>query len=271
MLIKVMFLLTSLPWFALAGFESNGRGARPIALSNAFVAMGNSPWSTVYNPAGLASCYGSEGSLYLSPQQFGMKELRTISAAGVIPFGGGSAGLVLGQFGFELYRETELTAGVGGTIDDGIAIGGAFNIVRISLERYGTATISSYDLGALLEIVSGLRIGFDWKNVTAAKIAGTGESLPQLLATGLCYDLSAESRATMELEKDIRFPFSLKAGLEHTFLRVLTLRVGMCNNPDKFSCGLGLRVAGFELSYAGYNHAQLGWTHQIEISFKVEQ
>lgn len=271
MLIKMMLLLTSLPWFAFAGFENNGRGARPIALSNAFIAVGNSPWSTVYNSAGLASCRSYEGTLFLSPQQFGLKELRTINAAGVVPFGGGAVGFVVGQFGFDLYRETEFTIGVGGIIDDGVTVGGAVNVFRLSLERYGSASIRSYDLGALIEIVSELRIGFDWKNVTAAKIAGTGESLPQLLATGLCYDLSADSRMTIELEKDIRFPFSLRMGFEHSFLQVLTLRFGMSSNPDKFSCGFGLRGAGFELSYAGYSHSQLGWTHQIEISFKVDQ
>jgi hypothetical protein len=212
-----------------------------------------------------------EGTLFLSPQQFGLKELRTVSAAGVVPFNIGSLGIVVGQFGFQLYRETEFTAGVGSTIGEGISVGGAVNLVWLSLERYGSTAIRSCDMGALVDIVDGLRIGFDWKNVTAAKIAGTGESLPQVLATGLCYDLSADSRLTMELEKDIRFPFSLKMGLEHSFLQVLTLRFGMCNNPDKFSCGLGLRIAGFELSYAGYSHAQLGWTHQIEISFKMDQ
>jgi len=267
---KVMFLLTSLPCFVLAGFENNGRGARPIALSNAFVAVGNSPWSTVYNPAGLASCHALEGTLFLSPQQFGLNELRTISAAGVIPFSIGSVGIVVGQFGFNLYRETECTVGVGGSIDEDIAVGGAVNVVRISLDRYGSAAICTCDLGALIKVVDGLRIGFDWKNVTAAKIAGTGETLPQLLATGLCYDLSPDSRLTMELEKDIRFPFSLKMGLEHSFLQVLSLRVGMCSNPDKISCGLGLRIAACELSYAGYSHSQLGWTHQIEISFKMD-
>ena len=265
-----MFLLTSFPLLVLAGFENNGRGARPIALADAFVAVGNSPWMTVYNPAGLVSCHALEGTLFLSPQQFGLKELRTISAACVAPFSVGSVGVVVGQFGFNLYRQTELTVGVGGTIDAGIAVGGAVNLVRISLDRYGSTVTRSYDVGAFVEVVGGLRLGCDWKNVTAAKMAGTGEALPQLLATGLCYDLSSDSRLTMELEKDIRFPFSLRMGLEHAFLRVLTLRFGMSSNPDKISCGLGLRIAGLELSYAGYSHPQLGWTHQIEISFKMQ-
>jgi hypothetical protein len=269
--IRAMFLLVaSLPWIAEAGFDVNGRGARPIALSNAFVAVGRSPWSTVYNPAGLAFCNSFEGGLFLSPHQFGLKELRTISAAGVIPFGPGSAGIIFDQFGFDLYRETELAAGVGIMLDDGVAVGGVITIGRLALDRYGSTTIESYDLGALLEIIDGLRIGFDWKNITAATIAGTGETIPQVLAAGLCYDLNGDSRMSMEVEKDIRFPLSVRMGIEHSFLKVLTLRFGMGNNPDKFSCGLGVRVAWCELSYAGYSHPQLGWTHQIELSFSPD-
>ena len=271
MFMKVMFLLASLPLSMLAGFENNGHGARPTALSDAFVAAGNSPWLTVYNPAGLASCRSIESALFLNPQQFGLKELRTISAAGVIPIGVGSVGIVVGQFGFNLYRETQLTVGVGGTIDAGISVGGAVNLVRISLDRYGSTIARTYDVGALVDVVDGLRIGCDWKNVTAQKIAATGEALPQLLTTGLCYSPSADSRLSIDLEKDIRFPFSLRMGLEHSFLKVLTMRFGICSNPDKISCGIGLRIAGLELSYAGYSHPQLGWTHQIEISFKLDQ
>jgi len=269
--IRVLVLLISLPVLAIAGGENNGRGARPIALANAFVAGRNSPWSTICNPAALASCHDYAGTFFVSPRQFGLEELRTISAAGVVPFDGISVGFVLGQFGFDLYQETEFTIGAGVTVDDGIAVGGAFNLTRFSLGPYGAATVTSYDLAALLDIVDEMRIGFEWKNFTAAKIGGSGESLSQILAIGLWYDLTSDSHMTMEMEKDIHFPFSLKMGFEQDLLNALTLRIGMSNNPDKVSCGLGVRVAGFELSYAGYSHPQLGWTHQVEISFTMKQ
>jgi hypothetical protein len=264
---KVIFLLASVPWIALAGLENSGHGARPSALSNAFVALGRSPWSTVYNPAGLASCVEVGCAAFVSPQQFGLKELRSISVAGVFPFPSIAVGVVGGQFGFELYRETSFSLGVGGTIEDGIALGITLNLDRIAIDRYGEVTVSTADGGVLVDVTDGLRLGFVWKNTTASAIGTTGEALPQVQSFGVCYELSASSRLSLELEKDIRFPFDLKLGYEHELLQALTLRLGMSSNPRQFSGGLALRMAGFEFSYAGFSHPQLGWTHQIELSF----
>jgi len=268
---KVMFLLASLPWFAFAGLENNGRGARPIALANAFVAIGNSPWSTFYNPAGLASARTVEGSVFLVPEQFGLKELRTISAAAMVPLGVATAGFAVGRFGRELFCETTVALGAGTYLDEGIAVGGSFNLVWNSFERYGSATTPVFDVGALVDVLDGLRLGFRWKNVTAATVGGAGETLAQGQDVGMCYEFSEDSRIAIELEKDIRFPFSIKAGYEQRFVQMLSLRFGVSSNPDKFSFGLGVCFARLEFSYAGYSHAQLGWTHQIELSFDLDR
>jgi hypothetical protein len=268
---KVIFLLASLPWFAFAGLENNGRGARPVALANAFVAIGKSPWSTFYNPAGLASARTVEGSVFLVPEQFGLKELRSVSAAAIVPLGVATAGFAVGRFGFELFQETTVAIGAGTYIDEGIAVGGTFNLVRISFERYGSTTTPAFDVGALVDVADGLHLGFQWKNVTAATVGGAGETLAQSQDVGMCYEFSEASRIAIELEKDIRFPFSIKAGYEQWFLQMLSLRFGVASNPDKFSLGLGVSFAGLEFSYAGYSHAQLGWTHQIELSFKLDR
>ena len=264
---KVMVLLAFLPWVAFAGLENNGRGARPIALANAFVAIGNSPWSTFYNPAGLASARTMEGSIFLVPEQFGLKELRTVTAAAMVPLGVATVGIAFGRFGFELFRETTVAFAAGTYIDEGIAVGGTFNLVRISFDHYGSTTTPAFDVGALVNVVEGLHLGFEWKNVTAATVGGTGETLAQIHDVGMCYEFSEDSRIAVELEKDIRFPFSIKAGYEQWFLQMLSLRFGVSSNPDKFSFGLGVCIAGIDFSYAGYSHAQLGWTHQIELSF----
>jgi hypothetical protein len=73
---------------------------------------------------------------------------------------------------------------------------------------------------------------------------------------------------TTEIEKDIRYNASVKAGIEKVFLNILALRFGIANNPDKYSAGIAFMYAGMECGYAGYSHAELGWTHQIEISFQ---
>ncbi|MCX6135838.1 MAG: hypothetical protein NTU47_18700 [Ignavibacteriales bacterium] len=266
MSIKVIFLLVFFPWLVCSGFQNSGRGARPNALANAFVAVGNSPWSSEYNPAGLVTCPEAELAVFMNPQQFGLKELRTISVAGVVPLHLASLGIVAGQFGFDLYRETTCTLAIGKAVDDGIAVGGAINVIRISVERYGVVTASSCDAGALVDVAEGLRIGFEWKNVSGSKIGASGEALPQVQDVGICYTFGESSLLAVGLEKDIRFPFELKVGYEQELLHALTMRFGMSSNPEKISVGLGVHFGGIEFSYAGLSHPQLGWTHQVEIS-----
>ena len=266
-----LFLLVLLPFTAVAGFENTPRGARPASLAGAFVAIGGSPWSTVYNPAGLSGCRLFEGTVFIAPEQFGLKELRTIGVAASLPLEFATAGILVDQFGFDLYREQRIAVGLGTSINHEIALGGTLNIVRIEIERYGQVAVPSFDFGALLQVLDDLSLGFDWKNVTASQIGGTGESLPQIQSLGMCYAIAADSRISIELEKDIRFPFSVKAGFEQSFLEALSLRFGLSSNPDMYSCGLGARLGRFEFSYGGYNNPQLGWTHQIEISFRMDQ
>jgi hypothetical protein len=268
---KRVFFLVLLPFTTFAGSENNHLGARPTSLAGAFVAIGGSPWSTVYNPAGLSVCRSFEGTMFIIPEQFGLKELRTIGAAATLPFGSATLGVLVDQFGFDLYRERRIAIGFGTPINGGIAVGGALNILRIEIDRYGIATVPSCEFGALLQVLDGLSLGFDWKNVTASRIAGTGESLPQIQSLGMCYAIAVDSRISFELEKDIRFPFSVKTGFEQSFLGALSIRLGVSNNPDLFSCGFGVRLGRYEFSYGGYSHPQLGWTHQIELSFRLEQ
>jgi len=73
------------------------------------------------------------------------------------------------------------------------------------------------------------------------------------------------------MEKDVRFPASVKMGIEQIVFSAIALQAGVANNPDKYSFGIAARYSIFEFGYAGYSHPDLGWTHQIELSFKLDQ
>jgi len=246
--------------------EGLGGGTRAIGLAGAFVAIGGSEWCTTSNPAGLSSLDGWQAAAFLCPGQFGMKELRTTSIAMAIPFGTSGFGVVGRQFGFDLYRETSVSVGVGKTFVGGVSVGGTLNATRIAIERYGSVVTSSANCGALIDVADGVHLGFEWENVAAARIGSTGEALPQTQSFGFCFELSRTSRLCLESEKDIRFPFELKLGYEQEFLDVVTARFGLANNPQKMAVGIDVRVSQITFSYAGYTHPQLGWSHQIELS-----
>lgn len=270
MRIMQALLLVATPLLVFASPEGNGRGARPTALANAYVAVAEDPWSTFYNPAGLSGVTKVHFCGFFVPGQFGLKELRTVSASAAFPFHIAPVGLMISQFGFDLYRETMISLGVGRNLGDGFACGVTVNLLRLSIQRYGQSTTAAFDIGAQVDLIEEVRLGFCWKNMTAAGIGATAEPLPQVQMLGVSYEFSKNSRLLIEWEKDIRYPFSFKGGCEQRFFGFLSLRFGVSTNPDKFSFGIGASKSVVEFSYATYSHAQLGWTHQIELSIQLE-
>ena len=265
---SVLLLLIAAPLISTAGFEKNGRGARPLALANAFVAVAGDPWVTWNNPAGLASVTSFKSSMCYAPEPFGMKELRTVSAAIALQTPFINLGVVVDDFGSRLYRETTAAVGVGGAVSAGAALGIAVNIGAVSIERYGAATTITFDLGARLEVVESLCLGYTWKNISGATVGSSQAGLPQIQTLGVWYAPHALAQLTVDLEKDIRFPFVVRAGVELNILEQLALRFGCSNNPGTFAAGFGATLSGWECAYALNTHPQLGLTHVIGVSFE---
>ena len=265
----VLLLLSLIPAAFASSYEKNGRGARPIAMANAFVAVPDDPWTPWYNPASLATVSCFKSSLCFVPEQYGLRELRTMSAAAVLPTSLVNVGLVIDDFGSPLYRESTVLFGFGRAIESGVAIGVAANVEMIMIERYGTASVVTIDLGARVELLECLSLGYAWKNIGAATIGASHDALSQIQIVGLCYSPNDLAQMTLDLEKDIRFPFVLRGGIELHLLDELVFRFGCSTNPDIFAVGFGARLAGWECAYALNTHAQLGLTHSIGISFEI--
>lgn len=266
---RLVRLLSFAPVMVWAGVDQNGRGAQSIAMANAFVAIADNPWAVCYNPAGLAQLSQFTAAAFFVPEQFGLSELQTQSIAAALPTALGHFGATVEQFGFSLYKETNVSIGYARKIDWGVLAGVTMNWQHLSVERYGSSQFVTFDLGLLVEADPTLRFGFAFKNVTATKLGSAGEQLPQILLLGTRYTPLVDLQLTAEIEKDIRFPALIKAGIEQRFIDVVALRLGVSNNPDRFSFGLAARYASIEFGYAGYTHAQLGLTHQIEINFEL--
>ena len=90
--------------------------------------------------------------------------------------------------------------------------------------------------------------------------------------SGLNYDILSNVNINAAIEKDIRYPFSFKFGIEYDIIKYLALRTGFSTDPSEYSAGIGINYSIFSLDYAVFNHNVLGLTHQagIIISFGKE-
>ncbi len=267
--VKMFFLIMSLLVIVVCacGSENNGRGTRAIGMANAFTAISDNSWSVSYNPAGLSFINQFIFSVFYVPAQYGLQELQTKALSAIIPNDIINIGVAVERFGFDLYSETNFCLATSFNINDFIALGISCNLLNINIKEYGGTKNIILNGGALARLSNNLTTGFSVHNFTRTKVAQINEPLPQVVNYGICWSPIELTKISFDVEKEIRYSESYKVGFEHIIFDVLSLRCGAANNPDKYSVGFAITYSNYEFSYAGYSHSELGWTHQIELSF----
>jgi hypothetical protein len=251
----------------LPAMDHNGCGVKAIGMANAFVAVADNCWAVNYNPAGLMNMTELQCSAFILPEQFGLQELKTVAVAAAAPVSFGSIGMTASKFGFDLYSETEITIAIASKMDGHLSVGMSVSYNHLAIARYGTAGSMIICGGFLVHVSERVDAGFNIYNLSSAVRGRTQENLPQVFDAGTCWSPFDALKLSLDIEKDIHFPPSIKAGMEHVFYSIVAIRAGIATNPDKYSWGIGVRCRSFEFGYAGYSHPDLGWTHQIEISY----
>lgn len=247
-------------------------GAKQISMSNSDIALSNDVFSLFNNPAGLSQMNWRELGIYYSPSPFGFTELANGYIAYNEPFDFGSIGIGAMTYGFELYRENKIIAGFSYNYNSKFFAGAALNFHTLSIKNYGNDNIFYFNIGGLYYILTEFRLGFSIFNINRASFGNEKDNLPTIFNLGLSYDILDELNFDMAVEKDIRYNYSLRSGIEYNLLDNIYLRFGFSNEPSQYSAGLGINYSIFSLDYAFFTHQDLGLTHQagLIISFGSE-
>ena len=269
-LILISFLCIKVSY---AQFENTDIGARAVALNGAFTSLSNNSQAIFYNPSGLGQIKYREFSAFYSPAPFGLSELKTGALTYAEPFQFGVLGIGAKTYGFDLYRETNIILSYGNIFKGKIFYGFNVNYYNINIQNYNSATSFGLDIGTMAYITEFLRWGFFAKNITGSTIGESKEKIVQVYRTGFTVQPRKDINFLLEIEKDVKHPISVRAGLEYSFYDYLDLRAGVGSEPTSFSGGIGLNYDMFQLDYALYNSLDLGITHQgtISINFGGEK
>jgi len=269
-LILISFLCIKVSY---AQFENTDIGARAVALNGAFTSLSNNSQAIFYNPSGLGQIKYREFSAFYSPAPFGLSELKTGALTYAEPFQFGVLGISAKTYGFDLYKETNIILSYGNRFKGKIFYGFNVNYYNINIQNYNSATSFGLDIGTMAYITEFLRWGFFAKNITGSTIGESKEKIVQVYRTGFTVQPRKDINFLLEIEKDVKHPISVRAGLEYSFYDFLDLRAGVGSEPTSFSGGIGLNYDMFQLDYALYNSLDLGITHQgtISINFGGEK
>lgn len=265
----LVFMLIFLPHPGVAAFERNLAGPGASGPAGAVVSVTGNPWMAIANPGGLPFSLNALMSVSYIPQQFGLKELAHGSVSYIQPLPFGTIAFSGTSFGFQLYREVTLGLSYASRVTDDVGVGVTMNFYSLSIQNYGSARTAGLDAGVSMTMTDEIRWGIAATNVNSPRIGKAKERLPQTYTTGVSYSPFDATLVALDLVKDVRYPASVRVGIEYKVVSMLSIRAGTTTEPSSMHLGAGIGHEPFRLDYAFSSHPDLGGTHHFSLTLSI--
>ena len=242
-------------------------GARTQGLAYASACLSDE-WSIFNNVGGLAKI-NQVTTAFTYNARPGIAAFNTMAAVVAIPAATGVAGVGIFRFGDDLYNEQVITAGFSNAF--GLAsLGASIKYIQYSAEGFGTKGVLSFDFGGIASLTPKISIGAHIVNITQPSITEDDERLPTILAVGIAFTPSDKLLVTTEIEKDLDYSPTWKAGLEYKFYKKFWFRTGFNLQPNAGFIGFGFKPQKFVLDYAFMQSFDQGSRHQATVAYRLK-
>jgi hypothetical protein len=216
------------------------------------------------SPVSIAAIDGwSAGSFY--SRLFNLKDLSLTAFAGGKRFGRWVVGVGGSHFGFELFREQNLTLAAAYRLSAQFQWGVSLRYHRLSIKNYGSSGTISADAGWTYSITPNARLSGTLQNLNRAKIGAGDDALPQSFRMGFQFSPVDGVMAAAEIFKELDFHPETRFGIEVETFPVLKVRAGVTRTPARFTGGFSLLILGGSIDYGFSHHNVLGYTHAVGI------
>jgi hypothetical protein len=266
-MIKHIFLIVFLLNAIL--FAQFPPGSRQAGIGYTFTSIADDQWSVFYNPAGISNIKNLSAGIYYSPAPFGLSELANGSVVVANTFSFGGIGFSASTYGFELYRENKFSFAYAKSFFSDFSFGLKVTYNSISIKNYGNDFSIGIDIGVLSRLSENVQLGFTAKNINRPTYGVNKEKLPQQFSGGVAYKPAQNFLMSVELEKEVRYPFNFKFGFEYLPVKFFALRAGYNTEPSNYFAGIGIFYSNFIFNYSFISNNYLGYTHSIGIDFNL--
>ncbi|MHB8906397.1 MAG: PorV/PorQ family protein [Melioribacteraceae bacterium] len=244
-------------------FGQISSGARQIAIARSDMSSSNDVFTLFNNPAGLSLIKVREVGLFYSPAPFGVTELSNAAAVYCEPTSLGSFSAGFSIYGFDLYKETNITLGFGRKISKNFSVGLTSTFHNVSIKNYGSKGVLIFNIGSIARLNELIGFGFLIENITRSTIGNESNQIPTVIWLGTDLHFTNVFSFNAAIQKEIGFNPSLRLGTEYSVMDFLILRIGVSNQPDTYSGGFGIVYNFIQADYAVSSHPDLGLTHQF--------
>lgn len=269
--------LRTILFFAILGpfarAQNYPTGAKSASLGHASVALSDL-WSSYNNQAGLAFLEAPEVGAFVE-NRFLMQELNAQGLAYAMPFKkmGGTLGINLYRFGYSNFNDNKLGLTFAKKFGKVFSAGIQLNLHYFQQGgAYESILTATGELSVLLFLAENWTLGAHVFNPTRSSMASFDrEKVPTVFRLGTAYAFSDKVQATLEIEKDLVYDPTFRAGIEYKPGKKISIRAGINSNPISPAFGLGLHLGDFVLDAASAWHQTLGFNPQASLSYRFNR
>ncbi len=229
-------------------------------------------WSAANNQAALGF-NKSYGVGFYYENRFMTKELSLNALTLVLPTGKGSFAANISYFGFSQYNEKKIGIAYGMALSKRFAVGVQLDYLNTAIgDIYGSKSVYTFEIGLLSKLTNDITLGVHVFNPIQAKFNDyNNEKLALLMKVGLQWNLDKDFVAAVEINSDINNKLIVRGGLEYRIMKILYTRIGLSNNPNIFSFGVGLQLKSFRLDFSSTMHQILGYSPQLSFIYQLKK
>lgn len=239
-------------------------GARNAALGGASLTLGDE--FSLFNNIGGLGLVENHAVFAGYQSRFNISGFQTIGAGAVYTTDLGNAGVGFYKFGDDLYSQQRIHLAIGNKIQM-VSLGLGVDLLQYNISTIGSRQVLAIEFGGIAEISEQFVFGAHVFNLNQAKVSEeTNERIPTIMKGGFSYRPSKELIINIEVEKDLGFDETIKAGIEYQLIERVFLRTGISTKPFQSSFGMGFHPKNFKLDYAYSNDANLGNIHDLTLS-----
>lgn len=247
-------------------------GSRSAAMGNAS-ATSTDFWSVHNNQAGMAYYDHIAAGIYYE-NRFITKELGLKCFSLVVPVKkAGSFGLNVSNFGYSQYSETKIGLAYAMPFGEYVSAGVQLDYLYTHIgDIYGNKGVVTFEAGIRAKIIKNLYIAAHIFNPIQVKIADYNkERIPLIFKIGMSYAFSDKAVVAAEVEKNMNYKPSFKAGVEYHVIKPLFIRLGISTAPVSYAFGFGVDFYRFRIDVSSSVHPVLGFTPQASLIYNIKK
>lgn len=196
-----------------------------------------------------------------SERRFLLKELSSYAFASALPTTSGVFGFSGDYFGGPSYNESSVGLAYGRSLGSKADVGLGFHYLSVKAAGYGSASMLTFDAGAVIHLTDAVQAGLSVYNPVGMKFGKSGdEKLPSVYSFGIGYDASPQFFLGAEAKKVEDRAVSINAGLQYLFAEKLIARAGFSSVASVYYIGFGVKMQKLRIDVAASFHPYLGVT-----------